>query len=62
MAMRPVHGQTDRPATTVGEAAAFGAALAVVRGVLAHLSPKGGFGHGPVHPLPGLLCHQALCP
>ena len=45
MAIRAVHRETDGPATAVGEAAAFGAALAAVRGGVAHLvPPQGGLG------------------
>src|SRR5262245_56772415 len=40
--LRAGHGQTEWHATAVGEDAAFGAKLAAVRGVLAHLFPPQG--------------------
>src|SRR5688572_4142867 len=42
IAIRAVHRETARHATAVGEDAAFGAALAAVRGVLAPLFPPQG--------------------
>jgi hypothetical protein len=59
MPLGAVHGQTERHATAVGEDAAFGAALAAVRGVLASLCPpQGGLGASrrpsPAPPSPSL--------